>query len=117
MKKKSVARKLIAFGKNLEINLRNHKLLKDFATPGYQHPELVDYRFSLEVGSQNGFIHLHCIAMFDGYCQIRLPELKSFLDRNMGSDSNGGYVNVAAFKDTKKVIENYVQKQQNSCAE
>lgn len=113
-KKVSVAKKLIAFGKNLEVNLRNHKLLKDFATPGYKHPQVTDYRFSIETGGQNGFIHLHAIAMFDGYTQLRLPVLKEFLDRCMGSDSAGGYVNVQAFKDTKKTIDEYVAKHANA---
>ena len=35
-----VAKKLITFAKNLEINLKNHKLLKEYTTADYKFPNV-----------------------------------------------------------------------------
>lgn len=110
--KKAVARKLIAFGQNLGLNIRNHKLMKEMMNKPY--PNVVKYEFALEQGNKQGFLHIHAIVMLDGYCQLRLPEMKKFLDRCMAPESNGGMVNVVPFKDTAATIAKYVKKHANS---
>ncbi len=47
--KMRIAKKLIAFCKNVEINLRNHKLMKEFATAGYQFPDVSRFEFAIEM--------------------------------------------------------------------
>jgi hypothetical protein len=105
------AKKLIAFCKNVQHNLANHKLLKEFTTAGYKFPNLTRFEFAIESGDRNGFIHAHMMVMFDGYCQLRLPILTELLNHSMGTT---GYINVQSFNDTTKLVSQYVAKNQNT---
>ena len=106
---------LIAACKNLEINLSNGNLLKDFPSNSqYKMPKLTKFEFAIERGEQNGFVHAHIIAMFSSYTQLRLGVMKDFINSMMSKYSKGCYVNVVNFKDTTATIQNYIKKHSNA---
>jgi hypothetical protein len=108
----TAAKKLISFGKNLEVNLRNHLLLKEFVDKPF--PNVKRFEFSIETGDKNGFLHLHAFVLFDGYCMLRLPALPELLNRIMAPLSKGGKVFVQPFKDVAETVKNYVHKHSNA---
>jgi len=113
--KLKAAKQLIIFGRNLEVNLKNHKLLKQVNTiPDYKFPNVTNYHFAVESGSQKGFLHLHAIVSFDGYCQLRLSTLQQLLNTCMAGISTGGYVNVEYFPNTQELVQQYVNKDQDT---
>jgi len=113
--KLKAAKQLIIFGKNVEVNLKNHKLLKQVNTiPDYKFPNVTNYKFAVESGSQKGFLHLHAIVSFDGYCQLRLGPMQQLLNTCMAGISTGGYVNVEYFPNTQELVQQYVNKDQNT---
>lgn len=103
-----LSKKLASCCENIKHNLANGNLL-------YEHMDqplakLIMFKYSLEIGTKKGFLHAHAICSFNGWCQIKLPALKSLCNTIMSPDSNGCFTHVQAFKDNKAMIESYISK-------
>lgn len=105
-----VFKKLVALMRNIEVNLKNKKLLKEYQNVPIGN--LAQFSYSIEQGLKRGFLHIHAIARFDGYAQIRIDTLRKFCNDAMAPDSKGGMVNIRTYTDSQKMIEAYVSKQQ-----
>ena len=89
--------------------------MKDFPSiPNYKYPNMTRFDYAIEIGYKNGFLHAHIITMFDGYTQVTIPTLQSFVNKLMETYSKGSYINIVSFKDTVTTIKNYINKHQKA---
>ena len=84
--------------------------MKDFpGNPEYKYPNMTKFDYGLEQGSKKGFMHIHVMVSFDGYCQLRIEPLKKLFQ---DVTATKGYTNVTYYPDTEQLVKNYIHKQQ-----
>lgn len=117
-KKAGFVRGLLALGRNIKLNLENKLLLKEFSDHPLTNVKLSYWDFEVEQGETRGFLHVHAVVKFTGYCQINVPALKKFANDFMSSvvqkfgiqEKAGGMLNIKAFRDTAQDMLSYIRK-------
>lgn len=104
-------------GKLLKINamikerFQKCELLKKRGSSGddWKCPVLEDYKTQLEQSEDKGWIHSHALVSFAGEVHIDVNSARAMIKEMF---PNGFHFDVKYFRDTKKIVEHYVGKQQ-----
>lgn len=110
------SKKLIALFRNVGFNLGNKKFLKEFSNIDTRTTKLDSYNFKIEIGEKRGFIHVHAIVLFNGYAQLNIQRMKSFMDGFLSTADKKirGALSYKLYHDPTKIMERYINKQQTT---